>query len=257
MPFTFAHLAIVVPLKKFKPVLFSTTGLIAGSLSPDFQYFLQMGAESDFSHTFAGVFLFDLPVSVLLAIGFHLWIRNVLIVSLPAPLDMKYASYLSFDFMYSLQKKWPQFLLSVFIGIVSHIYWDNLVKPEGWIYHLAPAFFGKTIYLGPTDFICYVLIERIESVLGLIFIAWFFMKHKQAINPEGSSLAARIKVCYWITLFVFAVLISGFKLWSDTSVDTLGQKIIIITSASLIALVITTALFKILLYQKQGMSSRI
>ncbi|WP_262496247.1 DUF4184 family protein [Flavobacterium piscis] len=39
MPFTFSHPAIILPLKYLPKNWISLTGLIIGSLTPDFEYF--------------------------------------------------------------------------------------------------------------------------------------------------------------------------------------------------------------------------
>ncbi|WP_240482010.1 DUF4184 family protein [Flavobacterium psychrophilum] len=39
MPFTFSHPAIILPLRYLPRQWFSLTGLIIGSLTPDFEYF--------------------------------------------------------------------------------------------------------------------------------------------------------------------------------------------------------------------------
>ena len=47
MPFTPAHPAIVVPLVRWKPRVFVLSALIVGSMSPDFEYFVQPTASAD------------------------------------------------------------------------------------------------------------------------------------------------------------------------------------------------------------------
>ena len=56
MPFTPAHPAIVLPLIRSR--YFSATGLIIGSLSPDFEYFFKMSVDSIYSHSKGGIILF-------------------------------------------------------------------------------------------------------------------------------------------------------------------------------------------------------
>ena len=65
MPFTLAHPAIVLPLAA-KKLRMSATGLVIGSMVPDFEYFIRMRTESKYSHTLAGLFWFDLPLGLLL-----------------------------------------------------------------------------------------------------------------------------------------------------------------------------------------------
>ena len=56
MPFTFSHPALILPLKYFPNKWFSLTGLVIGSLTPDFEYFLRMRIKSVYSHTLEGIF---------------------------------------------------------------------------------------------------------------------------------------------------------------------------------------------------------
>ena len=70
MPFTFAHPAIVLPLHALQRRCFSLTALVAGSLSPDFEYFLRMQIHSSHIHTLWGLLYFDLPLGLILAFLF-------------------------------------------------------------------------------------------------------------------------------------------------------------------------------------------
>ncbi|MBK7856522.1 MAG: DUF4184 family protein [Bacteroidetes bacterium] len=51
MPFTFAHPSVVFPLFKKVSKYFSATGLIAGSIIPDFEYFARLYSLSVITHT--------------------------------------------------------------------------------------------------------------------------------------------------------------------------------------------------------------
>lgn len=77
MPFTFSHPAIVLPITRLPNRFVSATGLIIGSLTPDFEYFLRLNLHSAYSHTIAGVFWFDLPLGIILAFLFHLIVKKV------------------------------------------------------------------------------------------------------------------------------------------------------------------------------------
>ncbi|MDF2679050.1 MAG: hypothetical protein K0R47_240 [Brevibacillus sp.] len=62
MPFTFAHPAIVLPLRESRS--FHFPALIIGSMAPDFEYFFRMQAYSAYSHTILGVFYMDVPLVI-------------------------------------------------------------------------------------------------------------------------------------------------------------------------------------------------
>ena len=77
MPFTFSHPAIVLPFLKTKKL--SATGLIVGSMCPDFEYFIRMKVQSSISHTFLGLIVFNLPIGLLATFLFHEIIKNSLL----------------------------------------------------------------------------------------------------------------------------------------------------------------------------------
>jgi len=242
MPFTFSHPAVVLPLAYVKPRWFSATGLIAGSMAPDFLYFIKMDGSEDFGHTLAGIFLFDLPISYLLALSFHRWVRNPLLVHLPAPLNRKYAGYLAFDFVRTLQRNWFVFPLSVILGAVSHIGWDQFCNPGGWIYYAAPAFFNQYVSLAGSSLRVYVLIERIGSGLGLLFLLWAALR---AGRPAAgtSTASVRSKTVYWLSLLVTTLFFTGLKFSFDSHIDQISHIVLIVTSAFCYATGFVTALY--------------
>ncbi|SEP14833.1 DUF4184 family protein [Paenibacillus sp. OV219] len=57
MPFTFAHPAYALPLKFINPRYLSATGLVLGSMAPDFEYFLTLEPHQTIGHSFSGLFV--------------------------------------------------------------------------------------------------------------------------------------------------------------------------------------------------------
>ena len=110
MPFTPAHPAIILPLIRWR--YFSATGLIVGSLSPDFEYFFKMSVDSIHSHSRMGLFYFDLPVTIVLALLFHQLVKVNLIGNLPAFLQKRFQDTLHFNFLKYLKRNWWIFLYS-------------------------------------------------------------------------------------------------------------------------------------------------
>ena len=238
MPITFAHPALVFPLRKLKRKWFSLTGLIIGSMAPDFLYFLRMNGDSNFSHTKVGIFVFDLPISFLVAIVFHLWIRNILILHLPSPFDKKFFNSLSFDFIGFLKQHWFKFTISVFIGIISHLVWDDFTNPDGWIYYFAPSFFSQIIHIGTIEMHLYVLIERIGAILGIILIVWIVLiKEEEGISPV--QVSPKNKFAYWAMLSIGTVTVAGIALKTGNN-HGIGHIIVVAISAFLFALLLTS-----------------
>src|ERR1700712_1533317 len=91
MPFTLAHPAIVLPLRKLPKHWYSLTGLIIGSITPDFEYFIRMRVQSIYSHTLWGLFWFDIPLGLLLTFGYLSFIRDGLVDNLPPALNRRFS----------------------------------------------------------------------------------------------------------------------------------------------------------------------
>src|SRR5580765_7324040 len=105
MPFTFSHPALVLPLIKARLKL-SATGLIIGSMIPDFEYFIRMTDISKYSHTLTGIFWFDIPLALFVCFIYHLVVRNSLFDNLPSFLKERVSAYKGFDWSGYFQKNW-------------------------------------------------------------------------------------------------------------------------------------------------------
>ncbi len=131
MPFTFSHPALVLPLTYLPHRFYSLTGIIIGSLTPDFEYFLRMKVQSNYSHTINGLFWFDVPLGFLLAYIFHNVVRNCLINNLPIVLQSRFLTYKKFAWNCNLRSKWIITLISLLIGSASHLLWDGFTHSTG------------------------------------------------------------------------------------------------------------------------------
>jgi hypothetical protein len=125
MPFTFSHPALVILLPKWKKGFFSATGLVAGSIVPDFEYFISMAKEkSQYSHSIHGVVWFDLPLAILLCFVFHGIVRDPLINHLPGRLFICFSRYRGFQWPPVFRTRWPVVIFSILLGVLSHLIWD-------------------------------------------------------------------------------------------------------------------------------------
>jgi hypothetical protein len=132
MPFTLAHPAIVLPLSSISKRWVSMTGLIIGSMSPDFEYFLRMKIKSNYSHTLAGMFWFDLSITILLAFVFHLIIRDPFIENSPRFLNNRLSGFIDFDWSSYFKVNFFIVIISCITGAFSHIFWDSFTHKTGY-----------------------------------------------------------------------------------------------------------------------------
>src|ERR1700748_3056689 len=124
MPFTFSHPAIVLPLSKVSDRWVSITGLIIGSMVPDFEYFIRMKVKSIYSHTWSGLFWLDIPLGLLLVCIYQVLVKDKLIEHLPNALNRRFSKFLGISKSDFSSQYFVVVTISVLIGAASHILWD-------------------------------------------------------------------------------------------------------------------------------------
>ncbi len=137
MPFTFSHPAIVLPLYRLVRRWVSLTGLIVGSIVPDFEYFIRMGTPSIYSHTFKALFWFNLPLGLLLCFLFHNVVRNALFSHLPYILHRRLSNFKRFNWNKYFRKNWHIVIISILVGAATHLLWDKFTHENGYVLKVA------------------------------------------------------------------------------------------------------------------------
>ena len=127
VPLSLAHPAVVLPLRRFCPRWLNFPALLVGSLSPDFGYLFGSLNVEDFSHGWVGSLAFCVPVSLLV-----LWLlsclRGPLLGTLPSRSGPAFAWFRG----RSLGTIVP-LVLSIIIGVATHLAWDAFTHKNGWV----------------------------------------------------------------------------------------------------------------------------
>ena len=247
MPFTFSHPAFVLPFLRTRSRWFSLTGLVVGSITPDFEYFLRMEGERVHGHTVSGVFWFDLPLALIICFLFHNLVRNPLINHLPVPLQQRFYKAKGFRWNAYFKSRWGIVLSSLLLGILSHLFADAFTNGGG--YFVAEfGFLKRTVPFADTFIPYHAIVHRIASLAGLAILAWAVWKlpadRHAPVNTHRSP--------YWTTAF----LVTGFFFVIGVSERTDEEMrsvfwlytpvlIIIFISSFLLGLLITSTFFKI------------
>ena len=170
MPFTFSHPAIVLPLINKRFNLFSSTGLIVGSMIPDFESFIRLNEHKIYGHTWLGMFWFDLPLALVVAFIFHNVVRDPLIDNLPERLGNKFKAYVNFPWNTYFKKRFLVIILSALIGIALHLLWDAFTHLD-----LAnPDSIDSEIYVGKIRL--FKLLQYSNSLLGIIILIIYVLR---------------------------------------------------------------------------------
>lgn len=174
MPFTLAHPAAVVPLRRAP--LMRTVPLVLGAMAPDVPYFLPWRIAKHIpdgmTHTVLGTFTLDLPFGIVMLL--FVWLLRV---PLAAPLGPAARAKClgALERFGSRPINWLVAPLSLLVGSWTHLVWDSFTHADGWMVSRISALSAPVSFFSYTAELCHVL-QYVSSVLGLAVLAvWFLM----------------------------------------------------------------------------------
>jgi hypothetical protein len=173
MPFTLAHPAAVLPLRRLW--LMRTVPLMVGAMAPDVPYYLPWRIAKHIpqtTHTFLGTLTLDLPIGSLLLV--FIWLLRA---PLAAPLGPggEAKVFGALERFGSQALNWVLAPLSILIGAWTHLAWDSFTHPDGWLVLRISALSAPVSLFSYTGELCHVL-QYASSVFGLTVLAvWFVL----------------------------------------------------------------------------------
>ena len=243
MPFTFSHPAAVLPFGFLPRKLSSLTGLVIGSMVPDFEKFLKMEGGNSYSHTWAGVFWFCLPLGIALSFLYHLIVRDPLIDNLPGFLRRRLAGFKQLDWKLYFRKHYLIVIFSIIIGAVTHLVWDDFTHKNVAYERQYPIMAGAVELYG-FKVPVFAFLNWLSSAVGLIVVLYAILR-----LPKEDSASKRTyhTKAFWPVVIVVAVAVIGVRLISGLSLNDgvlrLEQEfwdlVITVVSAGLISLAVS------------------
>jgi hypothetical protein len=187
VPFTFSHPAVVLPLTFIDKRKFSATALTIGSITPDFEYFANFRQQSTYSHTWLGVFWFDLPVAILLYYTYNKIVKNQLIDSLPGILKSRFNRFKTVQHTVYNKQKLLIIFTSLLIGITSHLFWDK--------------FLHRSVRLVEEPMDYYPIYWDANSIAGAAVIAFIIWKLPKNQVPKRTIFS------FWFLTFAITLIV--------------------------------------------------
>ena len=183
MPLTFAHPAAVLPLARLRLPL---SGLVVGSMAPDFVYFVRLAPRGHFGHTLPGLVLFCLPAGLVVLWMFHRLIKRQIAELSPVAAQRRLAAPLlatPFDRPLGIVAA------AVLLGAITHVVWDAFTHATGGGVAAVPAL-RHTVSVGPTLRLpAYKLAQHSSTaigltVLGAALVRWWRQALETDIKPR-------------------------------------------------------------------------
>ncbi|MDP9081034.1 MAG: DUF4184 family protein [Bacteroidota bacterium] len=235
MPFTLAHPAAVLPFGALTKRWLSVTGMVMGSLAPDFEYFFRMKLLSRYSHTWEGMIWFDLPVAFVLVIIYELFIKDKLISHLPAAANRRLYWFRGYRYVFS---GWYliAIVISILIGAASHIAWDGFTHPKGMfvqqfaILNQIVDVYGHRVYV-------FHLLQYASGLAGAIIIAITYYAQPKGELTKAGSIAA-----FWLQVILVTAVTVAIKLATGLPLHQYANMLVTVMDGAMIGIVVASVL---------------
>ena len=247
MPFTFSHPAIVLPFYNSKKNPFSVTGLVAGSVVPDFEFLLQLKESAYFGHTWMGLIVFNIPFAVLLSFVFHQVIKKSLISHLPQCLRERFTVFVAFNWRRYFLKNKMRFFVSVLCGILSHFLLDAFTHRDGFFATMHPLFYAEVVF-SILRLPVYYILQLATSLLGALYILWLIFK----MERNSDLLKRSGTFIYWTGLILMTITILSVRLLVNKERESFEDIIIACIGSFLYALLVVSLFY----FKKTGVNKK-
>jgi hypothetical protein len=208
MPFTLAHPAAVLPLRRVR--LLRSVPLIIGAMVPDVPYYLPWRLAKHIppvTHTALGTLTVDLPIGLLLLL--LIWLLRT---PLAAPLWPRAGAkcFGALERFGSRPLNWALAPLSILVGVWTHLAWDSFTHADGWMVLRISALSAPVSFFSYTGELCHVL-QYASSVFGLLVLAIWFALLPAPAAPIRHAERSTGGPLLLAALFVAAAAAGGFE----------------------------------------------
>lgn len=230
MPFTLSHSAAVLPFLRTKYL--SATGLIIGTMAPDFEYFFRMNVQGIYGHTIWGVFYFDIPVAIFLAFLFHSVAKRNLIDNMPLYFQKRFQTVRNLNFTEYFKSHVVIFIVSVIIGTATHIIWDGFTHQRQYFVRALPWIYeGRSVPFMGANYPLWYVLQHVSTVIGGIFVLIYVMRMKPVETPTKPRLI------YWLLLALIMAVITVIRM--QIKITSEPYVVLVITLCSSFCIAIT------------------
>jgi len=190
MPFTIAHAAAVLPLRKTRLPL---AALMIGSMSPDFSYFTPLTINF-YTHTPGGLFWFCLPV------GLAVWLFYVRVLEAPtiALLPDGWRSRVTPSERNLTFSLLARVVLAILVGAVTHLVWDAFTHSHSPVAEALPTLRDVTVDVMGRQLSVYRFLQYLSSIVGLTALAiWAWRQGPapaRAAHDPGARLSNKLRL---------------------------------------------------------------
>lgn len=216
MPFTLAHPAAVLPLKRFCRSYANFSALVAGSMAPDIPYFFFQWHVGGYAHTLPGIFLLSIPIGLSLMLLFD-YVGPKAAKLLPN----KHAQFVEswFHPAESTSKSYATVLVYSLIGILTHVFWDSFTHSTGWFVHETPILETEVATIGTHHIHFYKLLQHGSTVVGLLALVLAYWINFKYYARTCTSAPNILPTTAWLAIILGTAIMSVAMLRINSAGD--------------------------------------
>ena len=235
MPFILAHPAAVVPLVRLVSrarLSLPLSALVIGSMVPDLPHFIyvthliRLSSGKHFGHTFAGFFLFSVPVGMFSLWLFHIVLKPPLLSLFPVNQQERLGP-IAAKFRFGPSRQFFLIIVALLLGVFTHIAWDSFTHAHGWPVQQFSILHEPIMQTARGPIYVFNLVQRGSTLGGgalLIYWCWKWLKQTPAQPvrlpaPMSASRKPNAAIFMAVTAFVLA---SIYAYWKSPVFSGLG-----------------------------------
>ncbi len=251
MPFTLAHPAAVLQLRRGLGRFGATAPLVIGSMIPDLAYFFPLGVTGSQSHGLPGLFWFCLPAGVTALVVHDLLIAPFATAVLPSAMSRRLPR-VRFDV-----RRLPSAAPPILLGAISHLAWDSFTHSTGIAVQAFPVLRAPV----PLSAWCvpqvFTLLQHASTVLGVALLTvWgvhWFRSAPLRVEHDLRPLSLRVRIAALTALLLAPVVAAVSVLWPRLDAgensfrvvrQAIGRTTFTAGTAFLVALILTAAVWR-------------
>ncbi len=210
MPFTLAHAAAALPLRRLRLVW---SALIIGTFAPDLEYFLRLSPDDGYGHTLVGSLVLSLPLALVTLWLLHKVVKAPLIDLLPKGIEQRLTIWRG-EFPFGGVVRFVWIIVSILVGMATHVLWDSFTHPNTWLYRRWPLLRAQlSVPLFKTVHV-YKVLQHASTATGLaILLIWLVLwyRHAEIATVSGATLPAARKFSTLVVVAAIALLVASVR----------------------------------------------
>ena len=208
MPFTLSHAAAALPLRRMNLI---PSALVVGTFAPDLEYFARLSPGDGYGHTLPGTFLVTLPLALLTLWLFHRFVKRPVAAILPEGFQRRLAPYVG-RFRFGGVARFGWIVMSLLVGIATHLLWDSFTHRNTWVYHRWPMLQQKVTMLPLGSIPLYKILQHGSTLVGIAILALWMDHWYRNTEPSSEATIASGRQKFIVFAVILLVAVAGSTL---------------------------------------------